>query len=134
MLVVSSVAMAQAGAGKDNSLYNKLSKDDSSGGPAPRRDLSGTWTGPLEPKRGDAPPLTPVGQSGSVSTRPRQTSVGRTPMTHGRRAIHLDFPAARLTKQEGFRLRRCPAKLWYCTTTIESGATSGWTGATFPRT
>ena len=62
MLAVSSVGMAQAGAGANNSLYNKLSKDDSSGGPAPRRDLSGTWTGPLEPKRGDVPPMTPLGQ------------------------------------------------------------------------
>jgi hypothetical protein len=62
MLAVSSLAMAQAGAGANNSLYNKLSKDDSSGGPAPPRDLSGTWTGPLEPKRGDVPTMTPLGQ------------------------------------------------------------------------
>jgi len=61
MLAVSTAAMAQ-GSGANNSLYNRLGKDDSSGGPAPKQDVSGTWAGPLEAKRGDVPPMTPLGQ------------------------------------------------------------------------
>jgi hypothetical protein len=62
ILASSSVAMAQAGAGLDNSLYTQLGKNDSSGGPAPVHDVNGDWTGPLEAKRGDPPPMTPLGQ------------------------------------------------------------------------
>jgi len=43
-------------------LYQKLEKTGP-GGPAPRRDLSGSWTGPLEPQLGVAPPLTPAGEA-----------------------------------------------------------------------
>jgi len=43
------------------SLSDKLEKMGP-GGPAPRRDLTGAWTGKLEPQLGDAPPLTPLGQ------------------------------------------------------------------------
>jgi hypothetical protein len=62
VLAFSSVAMAQAGAGLDNSLYTQLGKNDRSGGPAPVHDVNGDWTGPLEAKRGDPPPMTPLGQ------------------------------------------------------------------------
>ena len=60
MLAGLSIAMAQNGAGARNTLYNKL--DNGPGGPAPKQDLTGYWTGPLEPTRGDVPPMTPLGQ------------------------------------------------------------------------
>jgi len=44
------------------SLYQKIG-ETGPGGPAPRRDLSGSWAGPLEPKAGDVPPMTALGQS-----------------------------------------------------------------------
>jgi hypothetical protein len=44
------------------SLYQKI-QGTGPGGPAPRRDLSGSWTGPLEPKAGDVPPMTALGQA-----------------------------------------------------------------------
>jgi hypothetical protein len=64
VLVFSSVAMGQAGAGSNNTLYNKLNGDGSTGGPAPKRDLSGAWTAQsLSAKKGDdVPPMTPLGQ------------------------------------------------------------------------
>src|SRR5665213_2712817 len=60
VLVFSSIAMAQAG--QLNTLYEKLRKDPATGGPAPKRDLSGAWAGPLIPPAGELPPLTPLGQ------------------------------------------------------------------------
>ena len=48
---------------RPTTLYNKLDAAGVKAGPAPRRDLSGSWTGPLEPlKLGEAAPLTPLGQ------------------------------------------------------------------------
>jgi hypothetical protein len=48
---------------RPTTLYNKLDAAGGKAGPAPRRDLSGSWTGPLEPlKLGDVPALTPLGQ------------------------------------------------------------------------
>lgn len=44
------------------SVYQRL-QDTGPGGPAPRRDLSGSWAGPLEPKAGEVPPMTALGQS-----------------------------------------------------------------------
>src|SRR5712692_10632124 len=48
---------------RPTTLYNKLDAAGVKAGPAPRRDLSGSWTGPLEPKLGEAAPLTPAGQA-----------------------------------------------------------------------
>src|SRR5258708_36831210 len=70
VLAVSSVAVAQDAVPglrgvpqRPQTLYQKLDAAGGTGGPAPRRDLSGSWTGPLEPKLGEAAPLTPAGQA-----------------------------------------------------------------------
>jgi hypothetical protein len=47
---------------RPTTLYDKLNASGVKAGPAPRRDLSGSWTGPLEPKLGVVPPMTPLGQ------------------------------------------------------------------------
>jgi hypothetical protein len=63
--VISPLAMAQAGpgyGGQNNTLFNQLMKDPSTGGPAPARDLSGAWAGPLNADPGEIAPLTPLGQ------------------------------------------------------------------------
>jgi hypothetical protein len=44
------------------SVYQKMA-DAGPGGPAPVHDLNGFWNGPLEPKFGDMPSLTPAGQA-----------------------------------------------------------------------
>ena len=62
VLVFSSMASAQAGRGAQNTLYNKLNQDPSSGGPAPSRDLTGAWAGPLTAKRGAPSPMTALGE------------------------------------------------------------------------
>jgi hypothetical protein len=79
LLVFSSVAMAQAQGklpGKD-SLYNgnRLKPDSTPGGPAPVRDVSGSWAGNLTPERGVVPPLTPLGEKLAALNKP-ETQVG----------------------------------------------------------
>lgn len=62
----SSVAQAQANAiGQARNfatLYDELKNKTDSGGPAPKRDLTGVWTGPIGAMKGDIPPMTPLGQ------------------------------------------------------------------------
>jgi hypothetical protein len=65
MLALSTFAMAQTTKLPDkDSLYNgnKLKPDSTPGGPAPTRDVSGSWAGNLVSTRGEVPPLTPLGQ------------------------------------------------------------------------
>src|SRR5437879_12993485 len=69
-LVLSSLALAQDTPTRrpgqvdqrPPSTYEKLAAAGP-GGPAPVHDLNGFWNGPLEPKFGDMPSLTPFGQS-----------------------------------------------------------------------
>src|SRR3977135_4532800 len=59
-LVVSPHALAQTSPQPNrssSSLYNKLGNE--TGGPAPRRDLTGFWAGLVVPKLNEVPPLTP---------------------------------------------------------------------------
>src|ERR1700682_6720490 len=76
VLVFSSVAMAQMAQSQpqqgthEGSPWKYIPSDRAvgSGGPAPKRDLSGTWAGPRSGagvpdfKGGDKPSLTPLGQ------------------------------------------------------------------------
>ena len=63
-------APPQAGAGQANTLYNRLNIGP--GGPAPKRDLSGSWTGPLDARIGEAPPMTPLGQGRFKANKPER--------------------------------------------------------------
>src|SRR5215813_10127557 len=40
--------------------------------PAPRRDITGVWIGPVDPKKQPAPPMTPSGQKFFDEARPLQ--------------------------------------------------------------
>ena len=75
-LVLSAGAAAQKLPGKD-SLYNgnRLKPDPTPGGPAPARDVSGSWAGNLTPERGEIPTLTPYGQKLASLNKP-ETAVG----------------------------------------------------------
>jgi len=63
-LALASVALGQAGAGSNNTLYNKLNSSAGTGGAAPPHDLNGAWTGEsLGAMKADPiPPMTPLGQ------------------------------------------------------------------------
>ncbi|MSO29756.1 MAG: hypothetical protein EXQ48_02275 [Acidobacteria bacterium] len=78
LLAFASAAIAQGGKlpGKE-SLYNgnRLKPDPTTGGPAPVRDLSGSWAGNLTPDRGAVPPLTPLGEKLFSLNKP-ETAVG----------------------------------------------------------
>ena len=76
----STSAMAQESAsklGSKESLYrgNRLKPDPTPGGPAPVRDVSGSWAGNLTPERLEIPPLTPLGQKLFAMNKP-ETEVG----------------------------------------------------------
>ena len=58
LVAVSPVAVAQ----RPQTLCQKLLAAGNTGGPAPRRELTGFWTGPLTPKMAEKPPLTPLGE------------------------------------------------------------------------
>jgi len=70
-LVFSPIAMAQdAQAQGGNVLYNKL--NNGPGGPAPQRDLSGFWTGPIQAQPGDVPSMTPLGKQEFSANKPER--------------------------------------------------------------
>lgn len=70
VLALSTIALAQDAPARPGgqvdqrppSTYQNLA-NAGAGGPAPRHDLNGFWAGPLEPKAGDVPPMTPLGQT-----------------------------------------------------------------------
>jgi hypothetical protein len=77
-LAFSSFLMAQGAApGTKDSLYrgNRLKPDPTPGGPAPLRDVNGSWAGNLTPERGEIPPLTSLGQKMFSLNKP-ETEVG----------------------------------------------------------
>jgi hypothetical protein len=78
VLAFTSVVMAQRAKlpGKD-SLYNgnRLKANPETGGPAPVRDMSGSWAGNLTPNRGEIPPMTPLGEKLFALNKP-ETAVG----------------------------------------------------------
>jgi hypothetical protein len=59
---------AQGGA---NTLYGRLA-GTGPGGPAPKRDFSGSWAGPLDAKLGDVPPMTPLGKERFSANKPER--------------------------------------------------------------
>ena len=62
--------------GKDT-LYrgNRLRPNPTTGGPAPAKEISGSWAGNLTPDRGEIPPLTQLGQKLFSLNKP-ETEVG----------------------------------------------------------
>src|SRR5581483_4432873 len=61
-------AKPAGGGGEANTLYNRLNIGP--GGPAPKRDLTGSWTGPLDARIGTVPPMTPYGQKMFAANKP----------------------------------------------------------------
>ena len=62
------------GGALNNTLYNKLEKDPSTGGPAPKRDLNGVWAGPLNAVASEEiPPMTALGKHRFSLNKPEAT-------------------------------------------------------------
>ena len=78
LLACASVATAQREKlPSKETLYNgnRLKPDPTTGGPAPVRDVSGSWAGNLTPDRGAIPPMTPLGEKLFSLNKP-ETAVG----------------------------------------------------------
>ncbi|PYU21321.1 MAG: hypothetical protein DMG30_18045 [Acidobacteria bacterium] len=70
--ILTPMLMGQTGAGESNGSYDRLAgginslydrlKDAGTGGPAPKHDVTGVWTGLLEAQAGSVPPMTPLGE------------------------------------------------------------------------
>jgi hypothetical protein len=111
VLVCCSVAMAQARGGFQNTLYNRLSKDPSTGGPAPRHDLSGAWAGPIEAKEGEIPPMTPLGQKLFSLNKPESkfgTAGSNDPLNT---CDPLGFPRSVAIETRGLSFATMPGKI-----------------------
>ena len=109
MLAGLSIAMAQNGAGARNTLYNKLDNDP--GGPAPKQDLTGYWTGPLEPTRGDVPPMTPLGQQ-RFNTNKTESKVGWAESNDPWKTCDpFGFPRSAVNESRGLSFAQMPGKI-----------------------
>jgi hypothetical protein len=112
MLAVSSVAMAQTGSGLNNTLYNKLNADPSTGGPAPKQDLSGAWAGPLSVAASEEiAPMTPLGQK-LFSLNKSERMVG---IAHSNDPLNtcdpLGFPRDLVFETRGLAFATMPGKI-----------------------
>ena len=84
---------APAGGALANTEYNKLQKSGP-GGPAPKRELTGSWAGPIQIDSSVVPPpLTPFGQKLLSENKPEaQYHVADTNDTFARMCDPLGFP------------------------------------------
>ena len=111
VLAFSSIAIAQAGAGGRNTLYERLRKDPNTGGPAPKRDLSGAWAGPLVPQEGEVPTMTPVGDTLASTNRPESkfgTAGSNDPLNS---CDPLGFPRNLVFETRGLAFSTMPGKI-----------------------
>jgi len=112
MLAASPLAMAQAGAALNNTLYSQIeAKDPSSGGPAPKQDLSGVWTGPIGATAGPLPPLTPLGQKLMAANKP-ESKFGTAHSTDPLNTCDpLGMPRSLLFETRGISFAQMPGKI-----------------------
>ena len=90
LVLFSSVVMAQNVQQGGNVLLNASS---GAGGPAPRHDLTGAWTGPVQAQLGEVPPMTDLGKKLSSANKPeRQFSVKETNDSFVKTCDPMGFP------------------------------------------
>ena len=113
-LALAPMARAQAGpgyGGQNNTLFNQLMKDPSTGGPAPARDLSGAWAGSLNADPGEVPPLTPLGQQRFSLNKPEAkfgTAGSNDPLNV---CDPLGFPRNAIFELRGIAFSTMPGKI-----------------------
>jgi len=113
VLFFSSLALAQQpGDAVNNTLYNVLSKDPSTGGPAPVRDFNGAWAGPLNAvPTEEIPPLTPLGQKVFALNKPEAkfgTSGSNDPLNY---CDPLGMPRNLVFETRGLAFATMPGKV-----------------------
>ena len=126
VLALSSVAMAQMAQSQDKqgnaapSPWKFYPHDNAAGdgGPAPKRDLTGTWAGPgsspAVPRgaRGDAPSLTPLGQQLMSKNKPiGKFSPAGTNDSHARYCDPVGFPQNAYTEARGLSIATMPNRV-----------------------
>jgi hypothetical protein len=109
LLAFSSPAMAQAGL--NNNMYNKL-KESGPGGPAPKRDFTGSWAGPVAAQKGDDPSLTPEGQKLFSMNKPEaKFHVAGTNDAFARTCDPLGFPRNIIFEIRGLSFATMPDRV-----------------------
>jgi len=91
-------------------LYDKASSTGS-GGPAPRQDLTGFWTGPITAKLNPVPPMTPWGQEQFRSHKNHSQyseAESNDPMKY---CDPMGFPRDMLYDNRGFAFAPMPGKI-----------------------
>ena len=97
--------------GLRNTLYDKL--NNGPGGPAPKRDLSGSWAGPVSVDRQMAvPPLTPLGQRLMSANKPEpQFHISGTNDSFARVCDPLGFPRNIIFEIRGIAFATMPDRI-----------------------
>jgi hypothetical protein len=118
-LVYSCVCIAQntpanppQGGAEAGTLFSKL-KNNGSGGPAPKRDLTGSWAGPISiDSLAVAPPLTPLGQKIMSGNKPEtEFHISGTNDTFARMCDPLGFPRNIVFEIRGLSFATMPDRL-----------------------
>ena len=103
---------APAGGALANTEYNKLQKSGP-GGPAPKRELTGSWAGPIQIDSSVVPPpLTPFGQKLLSENKPEaQYHVADTNDTFARMCDPLGFPRNMVFEIRGISFATMPDRI-----------------------
>src|SRR6266513_1008384 len=82
-------------------------------GPAPRRDISGYWLGPVSPRKEPPPPMTALGQQLFAATKPFQ-GPRAVPIAQANDPLvtcnPLGFPRSALFETRGFAFEHVPRR------------------------
>jgi hypothetical protein len=102
-------APPQAGGG-GNVLFNKL--NNGPGGPAPQRDLSGSWAGPVQAQPGEEPSMTPLGKQEFGAHKPeRQFNVKGTNDNFVKTCDPMGFPYNAVYEIRGLGFATMPGRV-----------------------
>ena len=105
-------AQAPQGGALGNTQYNKL-QNSGPGSPAPKRDLTGSWAGPIQIDSSVVPPpLTPLGQKLLSENKPEaQYHVADTNDTFARMCDPLGFPRNMVFEIRGIAFATMPDRI-----------------------
>ena len=114
MLVVATVltfsVLARAQGGYRNTEYDKLNQGP--GGPAPKRDFTGTWAGPIAAQQTEEPSLTPEGQKLFSMNKPEaKFHVADTNDNFVRTCDPLGFPRNMIFETRGVSFANMPDRV-----------------------
>jgi hypothetical protein len=109
-ILFTSIAIARGPQQGGNVLFNKL--NNGPGGPAPRHDLSGSWTGPVQAQLGEVPPMTPLGKQLFSANKPeRQFNVKGTNDNFVKTCDPMGFPYNAVYEIRGIAFGTMPDRI-----------------------